>query len=109
MARSQSPAANADDLTYAIAQVLQDARYYPGDAAYHSAGIFAELGHLLELGYRADTGAGGLVDPIGPILQLTGKDWVLTDFCITTRSWTQYQVTLDRLDRSEERPVRKEC
>ena len=92
------PNESADDLTYAIARVLQGARRYPGDAAYHSAGIFAELGHLLELGYRADTGAGGLVDPIGPILQLTGKDWVLTDFCITTRSWPQYQVTLDRLD-----------
>ena len=44
------------------------------------------------------TGAGGVTDPVGPILELTGRKWAVTDFWLTTREWPHYQVTLDRLD-----------
>jgi membrane protein implicated in regulation of membrane protease activity len=92
------PEWTAEDLAYAIGRALQETDNYPGDIAYDPGRMFADLHQLLELGYRATTGAGGLVDPIGPIIELTGERWVLTDFCITTREWPQYQITLDRLD-----------
>lgn len=50
------------------------------------------------MGYRAETGAGAVVSSLGPIIELTGTDWLLSDFWLCTRTWPSYQITLNRLD-----------
>lgn len=91
----------ADEFGHSLGRILLDADAYPGDVAYDVGSIFRELHNLVDLGYRTATGAGGLVDPIGPIIELVGEQWVLTDYWITTRSAPYYQITLDRLDESD--------
>ena len=90
----------ADELAYEVGLVLKDIGRYPGDIAYDPGRMFGELHHLLELGYRAQTGAGSVVDPIGPIVQLAGEKWAITDVSLTiTEMFHPYEITLDRLDR----------
>jgi hypothetical protein len=91
-----TPTMSAADLGEQVGRLLRDINQYPGDIAFHFGQAFADLYELLGLGYRAETGAGGVVRPYGPIIQLFYDDWILTDFCITTRDG--YQITLDRLD-----------
>jgi hypothetical protein len=88
----------ADEFGYSLGALLQREGAYPGDIAFDVGRLFHELHELVDLGYRSTTGAGGLTNPIGPIVELTGEDWALTDFWLTTREWPQYQITLDRLD-----------
>jgi len=59
--------------------------------------MFLDLHHLLDLGYRAATGAQYLVDPIGAIAQLAGDRWAITDGWLTTTDHSRYRITLDRL------------
>lgn len=87
----------AEDLGYELGKVLLARGQYPGDIAYAPGMMFRDLHHLLDLAYRAATGAGWLVDPIGPIVQLTGDRWAITDGWLTTTDHMRYRVTLDRL------------
>lgn len=87
----------AADLGYELGRVLQELGVYPGDAAFSPGLMFRDLHDLLALAYRRETGAGSLVDPIGPIVQLAGERWAITDKWLTTTDGTHYRITLDRL------------
>jgi len=88
---------SAEDLGYNLGRTLEELDHYPGDIAFQAGRIFSELHQLLDIGYRAATGAGGLVAPVGPIMQLTGDKWAITDVSITTTELPPYKITLDRL------------
>jgi hypothetical protein len=92
-----TPEQPAADLCYQLGRMLQERGQYPGDVAYQPGLMFRDLHHLLDLAYKAATGAGWLVDPIGAIVQLTGDRWAITDGWLTTTDHTHYQITLDRL------------
>jgi hypothetical protein len=89
---------SAEDLGYDVGRALQGCGQYPGDVAFAPGMMFRHLHQLLDLAYRASTGAGWLVDPIGRIVQLTGDRWAITDGWLITTDHSRYRVTLDRLN-----------
>lgn len=92
---------SAEQFGYSLGKELQEAGAYPGDAIFDVGSLFLKLHELVNLGYRSATGAEGVTDPVGPIIELTGSKWAITDFWITTREWPQYQITLDRLNEQD--------
>ena len=89
---------DAEVFGYKLAKELEKSGAYPGDIVFDVGSIFFGIHEAVSLGFLMATGAGGVTAPVGPILELTGRKWAVTDFWLTTREWPHYQVTLDRLD-----------
>jgi membrane protein implicated in regulation of membrane protease activity len=90
----------APSLGARIGRILRRIGRYPGDIAYQPGSIFEELHRLLDLGYRGATGAGGITNPVGRILQLCGDRWAVTDTCLTLVD-RSYPVHLYRLNETD--------
>jgi hypothetical protein len=88
----------AEDLAVEIGRLLQRNDQYPGDIAYHPGLMFAELHRLLELGYRTKTGANGLVEDLGRLVELVRDQWAITDTGITAIDGRHYRISLQRLN-----------
>jgi hypothetical protein len=71
----ESPA----DIAVSIAQQMQTAGRYPGDARFNAGNIFGTLGSLLGVAHRAATSERGVVVPLGRIIQLCLPQWIIAD------------------------------
>lgn len=90
---------SALDFSVRLGNLLRDTGHYPGDAAYRPGLMFDELYRIFDLGYRHATRDQGITSTLGPIVQLVGKQWVITDQdIVTSDNWGQYSIPLSRLD-----------
>lgn len=82
-----------------LARRLQQRNLYPGDAFFTPMQIFDDLAELLSIAYRRRTGAGGVSEPIWPVIELFPPQWALTEYGIERVDlMSVYQIASSRLD-----------
>ncbi|GIH93923.1 hypothetical protein Psi01_45530 [Planobispora siamensis] len=87
----------AEDVLIEIAELTQAGGFYPGDAAFDPGRIFSDLRKLLEIAHSKETGANGVREPLGRVVQLYLPQWAITDNAIVAIRDTPYRILLSRL------------
>ncbi|OLM20118.1 MULTISPECIES: hypothetical protein [unclassified Pseudonocardia] len=86
----------AVDVLVDLTEKVQAAGRYPGDAPYQAGAVFSDLRHILDLAYDRATGASGIREPIGPIVEIFSPQWALTDTTLK-RLDGPYDIAIGRL------------
>lgn len=87
------------DILVQLGEKVQAVGMYPGDAIFDPAQIFTDLYALLELTHKRATGASGITEPLGRVVELCPPQWAVTDKDIVCMDGSSpYHITVDRLD-----------